>query len=157
LLQHNIEIPQQRLCSNDNTDAYSNKILSLKKETIFSLLNLREMQMRFLCSDLNSPTPRQCAGRRTQAYAEWNRMLSAKQTAARDRTAAAHEKQAPFDAHSSAPEAGAPEASPLMPRTERQPGRQKCNQMDTFLSDGRRQDSPDCGLFGRCPINGFVL
>jgi hypothetical protein len=85
LLQHNIEIPQQRLCSNDNTDAYSNKILSLKKETIFSLLNRREMQMRFLCSDLNSPTPRQCAGRCTQAYAEWNRTLSAKQTAARDR------------------------------------------------------------------------
>jgi len=35
LLQYDIEIPQQRLCSDDNTNAYSNKILSLKKETIF--------------------------------------------------------------------------------------------------------------------------
>jgi hypothetical protein len=34
-----------------------------------------------------------------QAYAKWNRTLSAKRTAARDRTAAAHEKQAPLAAY----------------------------------------------------------
>jgi hypothetical protein len=60
LLQQDIDNPRQLLCSNDNTDAYSNKILSLKKETIFSLLNLREIRMHFLCSDLSSTTPRQC-------------------------------------------------------------------------------------------------
>jgi hypothetical protein len=57
-----------------------------------------------------------------QAYAKWNRTLSAKRTAARDRTAAAHEKQAPLAAHSSAREAGAPDASSLMTRIECQQG-----------------------------------
>jgi hypothetical protein len=55
----------------------------------------------------------------TQAYARWNRTLSEKRTAARNRTAAAHDKQAPLDAYSSAREAGAPNASSLMTRIER--------------------------------------
>jgi hypothetical protein len=95
------------------------------KETIFSLLNLRAIQMRFLCSDPSSPTPRQCGPVCTQAYAKWNRTLSEKRTAARDRTAAAHEKQAPLDAYSFVREAGAPDASSLMTRIERQQGEPK--------------------------------
>jgi hypothetical protein len=43
-------------------------------------------------------------------------------------------------AYSSAREASAPDASPLMTQIERQLGRKKYDQMDAFLSDGGRQN-----------------